>query len=325
MSVEHRVIIEEILEAIEKDKLVLPTLPEVAIKIQDLIDDPNVSAEQIVVLLTGDPLISAQLIKSANSVLFIGKQPVENVRSAITRLGYRQLRNLVMFITMNKMFYAKNNIINNKMKLVWKNSRQLAAVSYVLASHQSHLSPDQAMLAGLVHDIGVLPLCLYIEKHHPKIGEETLNELIQNCSDIIGTKLLQKWNFPPDMIQVAGEYKNLHRESSLAPLADYTDVVAIAKLLDPPDAKEVAWNTIAAVQRLGLSEEDCRNFLENFSERIALVAEMLGISLNTKPQSAGLVSSISSLPPLHKKTPPQNSHNSQGLLQRILSLLTFWK
>lgn len=83
------------------------------------------------------------------------------------------------------------------MKLVWKNSRLLAAVSYILASHQSHLSPDQAMLAGLIHDIGVLPLCLYIEKHHSKIDEETLNDLIQNCSNIIGTKLLQKWNPPP--------------------------------------------------------------------------------------------------------------------------------
>ncbi|MFA6014813.1 MAG: HDOD domain-containing protein [Gallionellaceae bacterium] len=325
MSAEPRVIIEEILDAIEKDKLVLPTLPEVAIKIQELIDDPNVSAEQIVVLLTGDPLISAQLIKSANSVLFIGKQPVESVRSAITRLGYRQLRNLVMFVTMNKMFYAKNSLINNKMKLVWKNSRELAAVSYVLASHQSHLSPDQAMLAGLIHDIGVLPLCLYIEKHHSKIGEETLSELIQSCSNIIGTKLLQKWNFPPDMVQVAGEYNNLQRESSLAPLADYTDVVAIAKLQDPLGTKEVAWNTIAAVQRLGLSEEDCRNFLENFSERISLVAEMLGISRLSTPKNAGLVSSIPDLPSPHKKSLSQNSRNSQGLFSKIMSLLTFWK
>ncbi|KAF0203673.1 MAG: signal transduction [Gallionellaceae bacterium] len=112
MMTEHQALLDEVVAAIDNDSLVLPTLPDVAIKIQDLIDDPNVSADQIVQILSSDPLISAQLIKTANSALFADKVQVENVRGAVTRLGYRQLRNLVMTITMKKMFYAKNSIIN---------------------------------------------------------------------------------------------------------------------------------------------------------------------------------------------------------------------
>lgn len=93
---EHRPLLEAILAAIETDNMVLPTLPDVAYKIQDLIDDPNVSADQLVFVISSDPFISAQIIKTANSAAFTGKPQLDNVRDAVSRLGYRQLRNLVM-------------------------------------------------------------------------------------------------------------------------------------------------------------------------------------------------------------------------------------
>jgi len=325
MTIEHQELLDQIIEAIDNDTLVLPTLPDVAIKIQDLIDDPNVSADQIVLLLSSDPLISAQLIKTANSAVFADKAQVENVRGAVTRLGYRQLRNLVMTITMNKMFYAKNPIINKYMKSVWQHSREVAAVSYVLALRQPHLSPDQALLAGLVHDIGVLPLCLHIEKNHARIEEDKLEELIRKCGNAIGTKLLQKWNFPQDLIGVVGEHENLPRDSSDMPRADYTDVISIANLQeDRARAKVIAWNNIAAVKRLGLSEEECQNFVELYAERIALIAEMLGIAPAKKPQVAGLVSPPSYLKKQEPAYTPISS-NPTGILSSLLSLLSFWK
>jgi HD-like signal output (HDOD) protein len=329
MTTEHQALLDQIIEAIDNDTLVLPTLPDVAFKIQDLIDDPNVSADQIVQVLSGDPLISAQLIKSANSAAFADKAPVENVRGAITRLGYRQLRNLVMTITMNKMFYAKNPIINKYMKAVWKHSREVAAVSYVIALRQPHLSPDQAMLAGLVHDIGVLPLCLHIEKNQAHIEEDKLEELIRKCSNTIGRKLLQKWNFPQDLIDVVGEHENLHRDSSDMPRADYTDVISIANLQeDRARAKVIAWDTIAAVKRLELSEEECRTFVELYAERIALIAEMLGVTPSKKLRVAGLVSPPSYLKkqepaPIHVYA--RRSNSMKGILSSLLSLLSFRK
>lgn len=324
MTTEHQALLDQILEAIESDNLVLPTLPDVAIKIQDLIDDPNVSADQIVLVLSSDPFISAQLIKSANSAIFADKQPVENVRGAVSRLGYRQLRNLVMTITMNKMFYAKNPIINKHMKAVWQHSREVAAVSYVLALRQTHLSPDQAMLAGLVHDIGVLPLCLHIEKSHVRIEEDALDELIRKCRNTIGTKLLQKWNFPHDLVAVVEEHENLYRDSSDMLRADYTDIISIANLQDRALAKVVAWDKIAAVKRLGMSEEDCQTFLDNYAERIAMVAEMLGIAPSSKPKVAGLVSPPSYLKKQEPAALPahtQRQSNTNGTRSSLFSAL----
>ncbi|MDD2706095.1 MAG: HDOD domain-containing protein, partial [Acidocella sp.] len=81
--------------AIENNELVLPTLPDIAVKIQELLDDMNASAQQIVDAVSGDPVIVAQLIKTANSAAHADKPKVDNSRAAISRLGYKSLRNLV--------------------------------------------------------------------------------------------------------------------------------------------------------------------------------------------------------------------------------------
>ncbi len=285
MTEGYHSLLEQILAAIENDSLVLPTLPDVAVKLQELIDNPNASADQIVLTLTSDPFISAQLIKSANGAAFADKRQVDNVRGAISRLGYRQVRNLVMAITMNKLFSAKNPLINRQMKTVWEHSRAVAAVSYVLAARQPHLSPDQAMLGGLVHRIGVLPLCLHIEKHQLQFTEDALQKLLQRCSAIISTKLLQKWNFPNELVALVGDYEKLQRDSGNMPRADYTDVITLSSLLQRDEEDEILWIQVSAAQRLGLSVEDCQTFTERNAERIAAVAEMLGISAGNRKQS----------------------------------------
>ncbi|MFA5824608.1 MAG: HDOD domain-containing protein [Gallionellaceae bacterium] len=293
----HQALLDQVLHAIERDDLALPTLPEVALKMHDLIKNPNASSNQIIEAVSGDPFIAAQLIKAANGAAFADKPPVYNVRVAISRLGFRQLHDLLINITMNKMFFSNNPILNRRMKTVWEHSREVAATSYVLASHHAHLSPDQAMLAGLIHEIGVLPLCLHIEKTHEQINEETLNELIQKCHSTIGSRLLKKWNFPQGLIDVVAEHENLSRDPGNMSRADYTDVVSIANLQNGTSAGMVAWGEIAAAKRLKLSAEECRIFPEHHAGRIASVKGMLGITPN--PEIRG----ISSAPlPSHKQT-----------------------
>lgn len=284
----HQALLDQVLHAIEHDDLALPTLPESALKMHDLIKNPNASSNQIIEAISGDPFISAQLIKAANSAAFADKPPVSNVRVAISRLGFRQLHDLLINIIMNKMFFSNNPILNRRMKTVWEHSREVAAMSYVLALRHAHLSPDQAMLAGLIHEIGVLPLCMHIEKTHKQINEETLNELIQKCHSTIGSRLLKKWNFPQGLIDVVAEHENLSRDPGNMSRADYTDVVSIANLQNCACAEMVAWGEIAAVKRLKLSAEECRIFPEYHAGRIASVKEMLGITPN--PEIGGISS-----------------------------------
>lgn len=281
----HPDLIAHIIREIEQDHLELPTLPDVAVKIQILINDPNVLDEKIIAALSSDPFVIAQIIKSANSAVFAGKPHVDNVKDAASRLGYRQLHNMVITITMNKMFYSSNPIINRRMRQIWAHSRKVAAVSYLLASHHPHLSREQSMLAGLMHNIGVLPLCLYIEKQQLTIEDEALEALIDQCSQIIGTKLLQKWNFSKEIIEVVAGYQNMHRASNLEPKPDYVDLVLFANLQANGCAESIDWKSIATIKRLGLGEHDCLTYLEQNAQRIEVVEVLLGMKQETHAKS----------------------------------------
>lgn len=67
------------------------------------------------------------------------------------------------------------------------------------------------MLAGLMHDPGALPLCIYADRHHPHLDQETLDGLIRKFHTEVGAKLLEKWLFPPDMVEVVAHHENLQR------------------------------------------------------------------------------------------------------------------
>lgn len=273
----EQAIVAEIHDALEANRLDLPTLPDMALKIQDLIDDPNVSADKIVNLLSSDPAISMHIIRAANSAALSNGNPVSNLRGAISRLGYRMLRSMVLNITMTKLFQARSPFVNQQLKELWEHSREVAANSYVLAQQQKHLKPEQAMLAGLVHDIGALPLYLYADRHHSRLDQTTLEELIRKFSAPIGTRLLQSWNFPNELVDVIAGHENLQRASN-SNLADYVDIVTMANLQMPGIAKFVAWKNVSAAERLGYYAADCQNFLSHHADQLAAVKGMLEVS-----------------------------------------------
>jgi len=310
----------EVFAALNSGKLELPTLPEIAIRIRETIDDPNVSAEVLVRLLSTDPSISAQIIKTANSAAFSNSNSVNDLRSAISRLGYRMLRNMVMIITMSKLFKASNPIIGQELKKLWDHSREVAANSYVLALHQKHLKPDQAMLAGLMHDLGALPLCIYADRHHPRLDQQTLDGLIRKFHTEVGAKLLEKWLFPPDVVEVVAYHENLQRMTADG-RSDYIDVVAVANLMMPTTAKFVAWENVRAAERLGYSPSECRNFLSSHAEQISVVREMLGFSDSAPvaPVHAGDKTAFAtSQSPI--TAPDEDLSNSSGLLSSLFKL-----
>lgn len=278
MSEKQQFLFDQILHAIEHDDLIFPTLPDVAIKLQRLIDDPNVSADQVVMVLSSDPSITAQIIKSANSALFGGKPQVSEVRGAVARLGYRQLRNLVITVAMKKMAISHNPVVNRRMQQFWERSRQVAAICRVVSERLPHLSPDQAMLAGLMHDIGVLPLCLHIEAHHVPIDADDLDAMILKFAGMISRRLLDRWNFPAEIINAVSEYQDIHRQSRLGSLADYADVITFASLQDGVKSKVVPWGRVAAARRIGMGEEECRRFLDQHANALNPIEDMLGLT-----------------------------------------------
>lgn len=308
----QRCIAAEVLAALESNQLELPTLPDVAFKIRKALDDPNVSADQLVNLLSLDPVMSSLIIKAANSAALSNGRSVDSLRPAIARLGYRALHNLVMAATLTKLFEADSIHVSRRLKKLWEHSRLVAASSYVLASKYEHLRPDEAMLAGLVHDIGALPLCIYADRYHQHLSDDVLEGLTREFRGTVGERLLQQWNFSEEMIEVVHGHEDLQRTGN-PDRVDYVDIVTIANLQVPVTVKLVDWTNVAAIAKLGLSVEECQSFLDDHKEQLVKVQSMF--SIGSSKQQENSPRSMESGP--GRTLPAKSKRADTGLWARI--------
>lgn len=249
-------------------------MPAWAAKVQRMLDDINVSAGQIVTAVSSDPAFVAQLIRTANSALYTGKPRVDNINAAVTRLGYKMLRNLIVSATMVRLSIIEKPALKKHLNEFWDHSREVAATSYVLARSQKHLNPDQAMLAGLIHDIGKLPLLLHIDNKNLSVDDESISAIIRKCSALVGEQLLTIWEFPAELVEIPTAHEDIYRKTASV-IASYADIVTVANMLTRATAKVVDWDKITAVKRMGLASELYREFFERFDKDLASAREML--------------------------------------------------
>jgi len=249
--------LEELQDAIRSNRITLPTLPEVALKVRDSLEQENSTAHDIADIVGSDAALSARLLQVANSPLYRGRVPIESIQMAITRLGNKLVKSLVVSLAMKQIFQATNDATDKRLRTIWEQSVEIAAISRVLAQSQSHLDKEQAMLAGLTHNIGCLPI-LTMAESIPELmeNEGRLDHFIENLNPIIGQQILEEWGFSEGLVKVAENYQNLAYDGG--PKADYVDVVQVARLQTLEDEHDHAmadWFIIPAFRKLGLEPE----------------------------------------------------------------------
>lgn len=247
---------DDILSAIESDKLILPTLPEVALQVRDIAEAEDSAIVDLVKVISNDTALSARLIRVCNSPLFRGSRSIENLNMAVSRLGMAYTSNLAMGLAMEQMFQATSDMIDKRLRANWQTSTEVAGVCHVLAQQYTRLKPDQATLAGLVHLIGVLPILRYVEDQDVQISSLMLDNIVDELHPRIGSTILKHWDFPEELQRVPLEYQNYQRQ---VPSADYADLVMVANLqltaANDHSLNEVDRSAVTAFARLGLDPE----------------------------------------------------------------------
>lgn len=273
----EKTFLEELQNAIEDNKITLPTLPEVALRVRDAVKRDNSTAKDIADIVSTDVAVSARLLQVANSPLYRGRVPIESIQMAVARLGVRLVRSLVVSLAMQQIFQATSDVLDRHFRRIWENSVQVAAISRVLAKPLDHLDTDQAMLAGLIHDIGALPILVMAESKDNLVTDETkLEFLLQQLSPTIGRLIMEKWNFSSNLVAVTEHYNNFAYDGG--PQADYVDIVMVARLqsligTNHPDAA-LNWGDIAAFAKVGLEPDVEVVEMEGAQEEMDGVKEM---------------------------------------------------
>lgn len=264
----------KLLEAINKNTIVLPTLPEVALKVRDAAEQENTTAKDLAKIIVTDAAISARLLQVANSPLYRPRTPIENVQMAVARLGNRLVKSLVTSLAMKQIYQATTDFMEKKLRKVWEDSVQVAAVSKVLAQSLPQLENEQAMLAGLIHNIGILPVLTMAESQSDWKGNEAyLEELVDSLYPEIGGIILHHWQFPESISSVPQGHRDYQRQVDTV---DYADVVMVARLqLGLDDIPEEQWSEISAFARVGLETDVEVVAIEENAEQIESVRQAL--------------------------------------------------
>lgn len=223
-----------LVDRINNDTLVLPTLPEVAIKVRQAADNPDVSLMQMSDAIAHDPALSARMIKVANSAIMGRSVKVSNLHQAVTRIGLRQIKNIATAMAMEQLFVSDNELIKGYMAKAWQKTLSVASHSIALTAlylkNNTHtsLNRDAITLASLVYNIGVLPILTEAERHPEVFANPSfLAHAIQRLSGKIGGSILKAWEFPDVFIDVSQHWADANYRSTEVSYIDFIRVGAI--------------------------------------------------------------------------------------------------
>lgn len=223
--------LEDIAKELSSD-IVFPTYFDVVLRLRNALRDPEVSNERIVTLIQAEPLTCARLIHQANSAAQGTKGEVRDISSAVFRLGLKAVRNAALTVAMNQLVRSKELVLFSDLShQLWKHSMYSAAAAAVVSRELSRLNPDEALFAGLVHDLGAFYM-LYRAAQYAELRErpESVRFLIAQWHESIGESVLFALKVP-DTIVEAVRFHDQPRPPLLENPRTLSDVIYAANIL----------------------------------------------------------------------------------------------
>lgn len=215
-------------KAYRENKLTLPTLPDVALKLkQAMTKDIDIATAARIIQV--DPAITGSLIQIANSPLYSPISPVTNCHDAVTRLGLNATRSLVLGISLKQLFKSNNPKLMKAMQSLWKKSLYLSSLSFVLAQQTHDANPEDALLAGLISDIGIIPLLYFAEQQgEDDIDFTLLEETIPLLRGPVGRLVLHTLGFSEELTHIPYHAEDWYFDNN--DQLGLIDIVILAKL-----------------------------------------------------------------------------------------------
>ncbi len=271
----------------------LATLPTVTLQIMRLADDPHATGDALDRLLVADPTLGARVLRVVNSAFYGLPGTVTTTGAAIVRLGFAAIRNIAIAASLTRMFRGGRLTLTFDAKDVWRHSVAVAEAARLLARRSKRGSADEALLAGLLHDIGIVvamqgcrpefeQLLNALEFNDEAIYADAEREYLGTTHALLGAELSRRWGFPATLASVA--------EHHHAPMVLDVSVRTLPALVHVADhlavragegyTRTVGGETLdpAVVAWLGLKESDLEELTAILPTATAEAMQVLGDS-----------------------------------------------
>jgi HD-like signal output (HDOD) protein len=207
----------------------LPSLPRVAVRLNQVLRDRNYTVEHIVPIVQSDPAAAAYLLRISNSPLYRRRLPVNDLHTAINRFGATTTRNLLLTYSTRSVFQNCGSLFGRLLERIWQDSMRVGATAGVIARQLLPEATDAALLAGLLHAIGALPLIQHLQSRG--FGEADIERTLaalERYGPTVGAALLEHWQFDEELKKAVRQSDDWSH-CSRGPL-DLTDIVLLARL-----------------------------------------------------------------------------------------------
>lgn len=217
-------------EQLLDNRVGLPTLPDLAARIDALTQHDSVDARRLADEIRKDPAIAVQVMRVANNAAYRGSTAVSQLQTAITRIGVEATRNLVRGLALRQAFTSPSAMLQARLRAIWSRSLEVAATAQLLSRRCGKLEPEVGLLAGLVHQIGALPILRLLELHPDVLqSPPVVDDILRRLGGRAGQLVLSSWAFPTALVAVPEQctkFDRVHRGA-----ADYADLVGVAILM----------------------------------------------------------------------------------------------
>ncbi|MCC6681151.1 MAG: HDOD domain-containing protein [Phycisphaeraceae bacterium] len=193
----------------------IATLPEVTMKIIQLVENPDSTAQDLNKVISNDPALGARILKVVNSAFYGLPGQIGSINRAIVLLGLNAVKNIAIAASLAKLFRGGRISPNFNARDLWTNAIASATATRLLADRVGLGLPDEAFLAGLIHDLGIL---VEIQARRPKFIEvldkleanpnltlrDAEMQVIGATHEHFGAALCKLWKFPTSFAHVTG-------------------------------------------------------------------------------------------------------------------------
>ena len=238
----------------------LPALPAIALKVRKAVQDPEMDLVNLAAVVKLDPSFTAYLINLANSPVYRGVVDIDSVEMALGRMGMESTRNSAMIFAVRSLFKTKDQSCKKLLNLIWKQSCRVSALSFVIAKKLETVDPEKASIAGLLHNIGIIPVLMKLVEQG-----ETEESIINHWQEItifsrkISLRILSYWGLDEDLKAVVTnveEWEKSHYEPvvNLVNLALWHAYLGSAKFKTLPQLDLLGYFQINPMLELDASE-----------------------------------------------------------------------